>query len=88
MEMVHMYPFSHVAPYVVGMVIGYIIHRHKNTAAITISKVKNIQSTLDISKSRGPSETLRELYVLRQIRFVESKKIPIKQPNFTNEHVI
>ena len=30
----------------------------------------------------GPTETLRH------IRFAELRKIPIEQPNFTNEHVI
>ena len=29
-----------------------------------------------------------EISVLRHIRFAELKKIPIEQPNFTNEHVI
>ena len=42
-----------------------------------------VQSTLIISKSKGPSETL-EISVLRHIRFAELRKIPIEQPNFTN----
>ena len=47
----------------------------------------NIQSTLVISKSKGPSETLRDICTWN-IRFAELRKIPIEQPNFTNEHVI
>ena len=41
----------------------------------------DIQSTLVISKSKGPSETLRDIRA-------ELRKIPTEQPNFTNEHVI
>ena len=45
----------------------------------------NIQSTLVISKSKGPSETLRDIRISTyQIWRIE--KIPLKQPNFTNEH--
>ena len=47
----------------------------------------NMQSTLDISKSKGPSEHF-EISALRHIRFAELRKIPIEQPNFTNGHVI
>ena len=46
-----------------------------------------IQSTLVISKSKGPSETLQDIR-LRHIRSAELRKIPKEQPNFTNEHVI
>ena len=46
-----------------------------------------IQSTLVISKSKGPSETLR-VSVLRHIKYAELRQIPNEQPNFTDEHVI
>ena len=62
----------------------------------------NIQSTLGISKSiiisnyrrlslsRSRMDPLKhfEISVLRHIRCAELRKIPIEQPNFTNEHVI
>ena len=49
-----------------------------------------IQSTLGISKSKGPSETLRDIRTstYQIFRFAEIEEIPIEQPNFTNEHVI
>ena len=48
-----------------------------------------LQSTLFISKLKGPSETLRDiLSMLRHIRVAKLRKIPIEQLNFTNEHVI
>ena len=47
-----------------------------------------IQSTLVISKSKGPSETLRDIRTLTyQVCRIEGKKT-IGLPNFTNEHVI
>ena len=49
--------------------------------------LKHIQSTLVISKSKGPSEHF-EISVLRHIRGAELRKIPVEQPNFTNEHAI
>ena len=45
-----------------------------------------ILSTLVISKSKGPAETLR-VSVLRHIKCAELRKIPNEQPNFTDEHV-
>ena len=45
----------------------------------------NIQSTLAISKSKGPSELLRDIRTLTyQICRVEE----IEQPNFTNKYII
>ena len=41
-----------------------------------------VQSTLVISKLKGPAETLRD------IRFSELRKIQIAQPNFENKFVI
>ena len=47
----------------------------------------SIQSTLVISKSKGPSETLRDIRTSTyQICSIVEKKF--EQPNFTNEHVI
>ena len=45
-----------------------------------------IQSTLVISKSKGPLKHF-EISVLRHIRCAELRKIPIEQPSFTSEHV-
>ena len=43
-----------------------------------------------LSLSRSQRDPLKhfEISVLRHIRFAELRKIPIEQPNFTNEHVI
>ena len=47
-----------------------------------------IYSRLSLSRSRrGPLEYF-EISVLRHIRCAELRKIPMVQPNFTNEHVI
>ena len=48
----------------------------------------HLQLSLVISKSKGPSEIHRDIHSSTyQICSIE-KKIPIKQPNFTNEHII
>ena len=49
--------------------------------------VKNIQSTLIISKSKGSAETLRDIRTstYQMYRIEENTN---EQPNFTNEHVI
>ena len=47
----------------------------------------NVQSTLVISKSKVPSEILRDI-LRRHFRCAELRKIPIEQPNFTNERII
>ena len=47
----------------------------------------HIQSTLVISKSEGPSETLRDIRTSTyQICSIEEKQF--EQPNFTNGYVI
>ena len=48
-----------------------------------------IQSTL-LMLSRSRMDLLKhyEISVLRHIRFAELRKIPIKQPDFTNKYVI
>ena len=43
---------------------------------------------LSLSRSRRDPLKHFEITVLRHIRFAELRKIPIKQANFTNEHVI
>ena len=45
-------------------------------------------SRLSLSLSRRDPLKQFETSVLRHTRFAELRKIPIKQPNFTNEHVI
>ena len=45
-------------------------------------------SRLSLSRSRGDPLKHFEISVLRHIRFAELRKVPIEQPNFTNEHVI
>ena len=46
-----------------------------------------IQSTLGISKSKGPSKTVRDIRTSTyQICSIEEKKF--EQPNFTNDYVI
>ena len=45
-----------------------------------------LQSTLVISKSKGPSKTLRDIRTLTyQICSIEGKQF--EQPNFTNDYV-
>ena len=46
-----------------------------------------VQSTLVISKSNDPLIHF-EISVLRHFRCAKLRKVPIEQPNFTNEHVI
>ena len=46
-----------------------------------------VQSTLVISKSKGPQKQF-EISVLRHIRFVVLRKKQFEQPNFTNDYVI
>ena len=46
-----------------------------------------LQSTLVISKLKGPSKH-SEISVIRHIRFSELRQIQSAQPNFTNEYVI
>ena len=45
-------------------------------------------SRLLLSRSRRDPLKHFEISVLRHIRCAELRKIPIEQPNFTNEHVI
>ena len=45
-------------------------------------------SRLSLSRSRRDPLKHFEISVLRHIRCAELRKIPIKQPNFTNEHVL
>ena len=53
-----------------------------------IDLTKNeIQSTLVISKSKGPSKQF-EISVLRHIRFVVLRKKQFEQPIFTNDYLI
>ena len=47
----------------------------------------DIQSTLVILKSKGPSETLRDIRT-STYQMCRMRKIPMEQANFTNEHVI
>ena len=47
-----------------------------------------IYSRLSLSRSRRDPLEHFEISVLRHIRFAKLRKIPIEQPNFTNEHVI
>ena len=47
-----------------------------------------IYSQLSLSRSRRDPLKHFEISVVRHIRFAELRKIPIEQPNFTNEHVI
>ena len=47
-----------------------------------------IYSRLPLFRSRSDPLKHFEISVLRHIRFVALRKIPIELPNFTNEHVI
>ena len=47
----------------------------------------HIQLTLVISKSKGPSKTLRDIRS-STFRFIVLRKKIFKQPNFTNDYVI
>ena len=52
-----------------------------------LAEAYNIQSTVYISKSKGPSEKLRDIRTSTyQICSIEEKTI--RQPNFTNDYVI
>ena len=45
-------------------------------------------SRLSLSRMRRDPLKYFEISVLRHIRCAELRKIPVEQPNFTNEHVI
>ena len=45
-------------------------------------------SRLSLSRSRRDPLKYFEISVLRHIRCAELRKIPIEEPNFSNEHVI
>ena len=64
----------------------YYFHMEKTNTIINGINI-TLQSTLIISKSKGPYETIRDIrtstYQIFRIR-----KIQIAQPNFTNEYVI
>ena len=47
-----------------------------------------IYSRLSLSRSRKDPLKHFEISVLRHIRFGKLRKIPMEQPNFTNEHLI
>ena len=48
---------------------------------------ENIQSTLVISKSKGPSETVRDIRT-STYQIYSSEEKQFEQPNFTNDYVI
>ena len=49
--------------------------------------IKKKYSRLSLSRSQRDPQKNFEISELRHIRFAELRKIPIKLPNFTNEHV-
>ena len=49
---------------------------------------KFIYSRFSLSRSQRDSLKYFEISILRHIRFAELSKLPIEQPNFTNEPVI
>ena len=49
---------------------------------------KLLYSRLSLSRSRRDPLKQFEISVLRHIRFAVLRKIPVEQPNFTNEHII
>ena len=54
---------------------------------VSIVEVFHVQLTLVISKSKGPSKTLRDICTSTyQICSIEEKQF--EQPNFTNDYVI
>ena len=61
----------------------YLLHILNNNLFGTII----IQSTLVISKSKGPAETLGDIRT-STYQMCRIEEIPNEQPNFTNEHVI
>ena len=50
--------------------------------------MRKIYDRLLLSRSRRDPLTHFEISILQHIRFAELRKIPIEQPNFTNEYVI
>ena len=62
---------------------GYVLSR----GCLVTDTAILVQSTLVISKSKGPSKHF-EISVLRHIRCVVLREKQFEQPNFTNEHVI
>ena len=61
--------------------VSHFTLTHKNMT-------RKVQSTLDISKSKGPSKTLRDIHTSTyQTCSIEGKK-QFEQPNFTNDCVI
>ena len=64
----------------------FIIYR--KIPVIITCILKTVNSRLSLSRSRRDPLKHFEISVLRHIRFAELRKIPIEQPNFTNEYVI
>ena len=55
---------------------------------VSINQSHQLYSRLSLSRSRRDPLKNFEISVFRHIRYAVLRKIPIEQPNFTNEHVI
>ena len=60
----------------------------ESTCTKKINEFTKTYSQLSLSQSQRDPLKHFKLSVLRHIRFAELRKIPIEQPNFTNEQVI
>ena len=75
----------------IGLKILLVIVKTKLWKYFIVSNSDIIEkkySRLSLSRSRRDPLNHFEIFILRHIRFSELRKIPIEQPNFTNEHVI
>ena len=70
------------------ILIVVAIHQLNNDTHHVNSRFHNKYSRLSLSRSRKDPLEHFEISVLRHIRCAELRKVPNKQPNFTNEHVI
>ena len=77
-----------VLPVQVGGLLGGGGGGPKGMLAPPLKLLGGAGSRLSLSRSRRDPLKYFEISVLRHIRCAELRKIPVEQPNFTNEHVI
>ena len=72
----------------VNEVLPYLSNLGKSILRLLFCVHISIYSRLSLSQSRRDPLKHFEISVFRHIRFAELRKIPMEQPNFTNEYVI
>ena len=66
----------------------FLDHNTKHSKVFLDGRSSFKYSRLSLSRSRRDPLKHFEISVLRHIRFADLRKIPVEQPNFTNEHII